>query len=253
MKEVFGNYSKYYDLFYKQKDYKKEVQYIEQLLLSDGKKRGSLLDLGCGTGGHALLLAQKGWDVTGIDVSESMLIQARQKARKAKLNIQFQHSDIRSFQLSKQFNAAIAMFAVVGYLTTNKGLNSFLSSVRRHLGQNALFIFDTWFGPAVLHQRPSQRFSILRDGNEKIVRLVTPQLNVIEQTVDVHYTIISLQKNKVKEEVNEVHSMRFFFVQEMELLLGKNGFRLEKVLPFGELSGIPDENCWNVTFVARSM
>jgi SAM-dependent methyltransferase len=252
MSKVFGNYSKYYDAFYRTKDYNKECETVERLLLAKSKKRKRLLDLGCGTGSHAVILARNGWDVTGIDISADMLSQAKAKAKKEKLPIVFHQSDISAFELSQTYDAAISMFAVVGYLTKNSQLDTFFATVRRHLVPGAPFIFDTWFGPAVLHQRPSDRFSILTHKDERVVRMVTPRLDSVAQTVDVNYTILSLKGKKLVDEVKEVHTMRYFFAQEVQLFLNKNGFILEKVVPFGKVDGTPDENDWNVTFIARA-
>ena len=67
---VFDRYAQYYDLFYREKDYRGEVDYVDALIkryaTNDAR---TILDLGCGTGGHAVLLAQKGYHVTGVDRS----------------------------------------------------------------------------------------------------------------------------------------------------------------------------------------
>ena len=75
----------------------------------------TILDMGCGTGGHALLLAERGYGVTGIDMSESMLSIAKEKARKANISVDLFEGDIREFNTAKKFDAIISMFAVMGY------------------------------------------------------------------------------------------------------------------------------------------
>ena len=69
MENVFAKYSEYYDLIYTDKDYQKEVDYIDQLIQKYHPKAKTILDLGCGTGVHANLLAAKGYRVMGIDLS----------------------------------------------------------------------------------------------------------------------------------------------------------------------------------------
>ena len=65
---VFYSYAQYYDLLYREKDYPGEVDYVDALIkkyaVNDAR---TILDLGCGTGGHAILLARKGYRVTGVD------------------------------------------------------------------------------------------------------------------------------------------------------------------------------------------
>jgi len=70
----FTKYSKYYDLLYHDKDYSQECDFIEQILRSYTLEPvKTILDGGCGTGGHAIPLANKGYEITGIDASEAMV------------------------------------------------------------------------------------------------------------------------------------------------------------------------------------
>lgn len=72
--KVFGSYSNYYDLIYKDKDYSAEVYFIDSVIKKYAKGSvKTIFDLGCGTGSHAFLLAEKGYNVTGVDMSEDML------------------------------------------------------------------------------------------------------------------------------------------------------------------------------------
>src|SRR5215475_3395300 len=77
MSAVFDTYADYYDLLYRDKDYAGEALYVQSLLARHGKPRGAVLDLGCGTGRHALELARLGFAVHGIDASPRMIAHAR--------------------------------------------------------------------------------------------------------------------------------------------------------------------------------
>ena len=68
----FNKYSEYYDLLYGDKDYSFESEYLYKHMTSD-KELKSLLELGCGSGGHAEFFSKKGIDITGIDMSSSMI------------------------------------------------------------------------------------------------------------------------------------------------------------------------------------
>ena len=78
---VFGSYSHYYNLLYKDKDYVGETEYIHNLILKHKRGAASILNLGCGTGRHDLLLAQMGYEVTGVDQSEEMLAVANSQLK----------------------------------------------------------------------------------------------------------------------------------------------------------------------------
>lgn len=70
---VFNEYASYYDLLYRDKDYESEAAYINSLLQKYRPDAKSILELGCGTGRHASLLAEQGYHVLGLDQSEEML------------------------------------------------------------------------------------------------------------------------------------------------------------------------------------
>ena len=68
---AFEQYAPWYDLLYEDKDYESEACFVDEQLRRHGAKPGTLLDLGCGTGVHAVAFARRGWRVTGIDLSAS--------------------------------------------------------------------------------------------------------------------------------------------------------------------------------------
>ena len=78
---TFSKYSEYYDLFYKDKDYEAECDFIEEVFKRYSSiPVKSILDIGCGTGGHAIPLTKRDHSVTGIDISTTMLEKAKQRA-----------------------------------------------------------------------------------------------------------------------------------------------------------------------------
>jgi len=251
---IFRDYAYIYDALYEDKDYKKECQFQEKILktYAFGQIR-TILDLGCGTGGHALILAERGYKVTGVDLSREMLEISRKKAKERKLNTEFIQGDIRNLKLNQKFDAVISMFAVISYQITNEDLISTFKVALKHLKKNGLFIFDVWFGPAVLAQKPSNRFKVMEKDNERIIRFATPVLDILNHTVDVKYKIIKLSKDKVLDEVDEVHKVRFLFPQEIKLICDMTGFKVLELCPFMELGKIPTEKDWNVTGIVRKV
>ena len=94
-----GQFSEYYDLLYSDKDYRRESLFILDIL--DQKQKGgvSLLELGCGTGRHAVMMAEAGWNVHGIDLDSEMLMAAKERKRglpeKISERLQFTQGDVR--------------------------------------------------------------------------------------------------------------------------------------------------------------
>lgn len=251
---VFKEYARYYDTLYQDKDYSAECDFLEQIFqgYASGPVR-RILDLGCGTGGHAIPLARRGFAVTGIDFSEQMLLTARTKADRAEVALELAAGDVRHVELGQTFEVAISMFAVMSYQTTNADLAAAIQTARRHLLPGGLFIFDAWFGPAALIERPADRYRCVENGDERILRFAHPELDVVTQTVVVNYKVLRIRAGQLLEEVDEAHPMRFLFVQELAYLLEHNGFRLRQTCPFLELGRELTDRDWNMTVVAEAV
>lgn len=93
----------------------------------------------------------------------------------------------------------------------------------------------------------------MESDNERIIRFSNPVLDILNHTVDVKYKIIKISNNKVLDEVDEVHKMRFLFPQEIELICDITGFKVLELCPFMKLGKMPTEKDWNVTGIARMM
>lgn len=253
----FGAYARYYDLLYQSKDYAEEVAYISGIVRRWTPGAKTLLDLGCGTGIHACAFARAGYRVTGIDRSREMLERARERSRQEidpefYGSVDFIHGDIRDFDLARRFDVVTALFHVMSYLPTNEELEASVSNVHRHLEPGGLFVFDHWYGPAVLTDRPVQRVKIFEDDHVKIVRIATPTLHVNDNLVDVKYNLIVIDKGSGRcEEISESHRMRYLFRPEIASVLAGNG--LETVAFSEWLSDkVPNDNSWNTVVAARS-
>lgn len=253
--DVFGTYAQFYDILYQDKDYAAECDFLETVFSRYASAPiCHILDLGCGTGGHALLLAQRGYSVTGVDLSEKMLSVARAKASAMELaNVpSFQQGDMRNLDLGMTFDAVLSMFAVVSYMVNNVDLQAALRSARRHLNSGGLFVFDAWFGPAVLTERPTNRFKIVEVGGERIIRFTHSKLDLLQHTVNVHYKVLRLQGKCIVDEVDEVHPIRFLFPQEVTHYLDETGFQVKKLCPFLRPDDDLDERDWNISVVAEA-
>ena len=253
--DVFQVYANVYDALYRDKDYELECDFLEDLFRRFGVGDiRTILDLGCGTGGHAIPLARRGYKVFGIDRSEQMLNIARNKARGAELSgkVQFEASNIQKFKLNMKFEVVICMFAVLSYQISNEEFFSAIRAARDHVKQGGLFICDFWYGPAVLVQRPEERIKIVKDGEDRILRLVKPDMDTLENIVNVNYHIIRLSGNRLVEETHEKHTMRYYFKPEVDFYFSAAGFHLEHFCPFGNVDKKVSDDSWNVMAISRA-
>ncbi|HVE75212.1 MAG TPA: class I SAM-dependent methyltransferase [Actinomycetota bacterium] len=254
MSEVFGTgYSSTYDALYADKDYEAECDVLETLFKAHAPGPVlRVLDLGCGTGGHAIPLARRGYEVVGVDRSEGMLAQAAAKAKAAGVDVSFQLSDIRSLEGHSDFDAVIAMFAVIGYQTENADLRAALESVRSNLKKEGLFIFDFWYGPAVLSEGPGERVKLVPTDGGELIRTVSSRLDSRRQICDVMYKMWEIKGSQVAGETEETHTMRFFFAKELELALDQAGIELLALSAFPNIGGPPGDSTWNVVATGRA-
>lgn len=245
----FSEYSNYYDIYYADKDYAAEADFVMELASRFGANPQTLLDMGCGTGRHLEEFVKRGLECDGFDLSSEMLSQA--KERLAGSDVTLQKGNLVDFENHKQYDLVVAMFAVMGYLSDNEQLLAGLYTAKKHLKPKGLFIFDGWFGPAVLSQKPDKRRHEYEDGQNTVVRKVTPSLDPVTQIVTVHYDISVNRNEKIIEQIQENHVMRFLFIQEMTLLMQSAGLKLIHCCPFLEPDGQLSTDTWNVSFVAR--
>jgi predicted TPR repeat methyltransferase len=194
MNEIFDAYARYYDLLYRDKDYAGESAYVASHLKRHAPHAARILELGCGTGTHAEHLARMGYAVHGVDQSESML--ARATARKSGLpadiaaRLSFGHGDVRSVRSGEHFDAVVSLFHVMSYQTTNADLQG--RTAAAHLRPGGLFLFDFWYGPAVLDQRPEAREALEDDS---IRSRASPAGSARQRgVVDVNYTAFIEEK-----------------------------------------------------------
>ena len=253
MSATFKDYSGYYDLLYKDKDYAAETDYIAGLIRRHAPDTKTILNLGCGTGKHDYLLAEKGYQIAGIDLSHEMVAIANEKQSSFTGGNKpfFQQGDIRHIRLNRKFDAVISLFHVMSYQTANEDIEKTLTTAAGHLADDGIFIFDCWYGPAVLTDRPHKREKNLEDASLKVKRMSTPVMYPNENCVDVVFDV-TINKKSTKEDftVREVHKMRYLFMPELLYFFASAGLHLvqaQKWMSDEELGF----DTWNATFILR--
>jgi SAM-dependent methyltransferase len=245
-------YSQIYDLLYREKNYREECDFLENIFSILGRAPHDILDLGCGTGGHALELQKRGFEVTGVDRSESMLALARAKAVEQNVRPRFVLGDLTSFSDGGDFDAVISMFAVMGYQETDHDLKRAVEVAFDHLRPGGVFIFDGWYGPAVLKQKPETRVKEIREEDGGwLVRSAEPTLDEPNHLVRIHYRVTAGRDDRMEEKFEEIHTMRYFFPEEVEILLEWAGFADIRLYPFLNTQREITAEDWNLTVVAN--
>lgn len=139
---LFSNYAQKYDAECFVQGTLEECTFIEEELKY--QKELKILDLGCGTGRHAIELSKRGYLVTGVDLSEAQLKRAREKAKAADLCIDFQKHDARELPFIEEFDAAIMICEGAFPLMETDEMNfEILKNIKKALKKSSTLIFTT--------------------------------------------------------------------------------------------------------------
>lgn len=245
--EVFKKYANYYDKVYSSKEYGKEVLFLMQAIKKFSTiKVKDILSLGCGTATHDILFAKKGFNIFGIDKSKEMIDGARVKAKSEGVEIDFKVGDVTKLNFIKKFDFVMAMFNIVGYMTENDYMDNMLKGVSKNLKKGGLFVFDGWYGPAVLKSRPENKDKVIENG---LVRKTTQKLDIERSIININFKI--MDKGAVR--ANETHQMRFWYLKELESFAKNNGFSVVKICNFLNINSKVSEDNWNIFVVLKKI
>lgn len=241
-------YTTYYNLFYREKNYAQEAEYVTSKIRHFQPGAKSILDIGCGTGMHDVEFVKHGFSVLGIDRSENMIATARQNES---ASLRFSCCDALALQKTEQFDSVVSLFHVISYFTETAALEQCFRNVSDVLIPGGIFLFDFWYGPAVLKQRPEKRVRVMRNELFEVERIATPAMDCTRHVVEVTYDITALNcRTGEKHSFRELHPMRYFFESELAKSLSSTGFtriNFEQFLTGDNIS----EDTWGVCCIAQ--
>jgi SAM-dependent methyltransferase len=218
-------YSDIYDDMYSTKDYRLEVDYI-CTLFEKGSGSPTLFEIGCGTGGHAKYLLEKGYDIHAIDLSFEMLDIAQKKFKKND-RITFEQSNIIDYSSNETFDLSLMLFHVFSYLNTDDEILKALKVINNSLKTNGTFIFDYWTKDGVEDLKPmvmNKRFEL----SDKLITRKSTPLSIKNNIVSIRFDITVLYGNKEVISFSELHRMRYFSNDEITSFLNRSGFVIVK-------------------------
>lgn len=244
----FEEYSKYYDIFYSEKDYENEARYVDQLIRRYSSQAHTVLDLGCGTGRYDDIFSSMGYSLTGVDISETMLDVARKRNGNT---CKFFHGDMRTVRLEQKYDVVVSLFHVMSYQIKDEDLILSMQTAKEHLAPAGLFIFDFWNGPGVQADPPEIREREFRDKSLLIRRKSTPSMFGDGHRVDVTFNVVIEYEGKhVVNNIEETHSMRYLFLPELTTMLKENGFSLMAAYEWMTFTPLDESKDWNGIIVA---
>ncbi|MCG7343641.1 class I SAM-dependent methyltransferase [Sporosarcina sp. ACRSL] len=200
------------------------------IILKWAKPHQTILELACGTGRLTIPMAQRGFEIIGVDLHEGMLARARQKAEEQGVTIEFIQQDCTQLNIPVKSSVAFMTGNSFQHFLTNEAQDALMQSIRKHLEAGGIFIFDT--RNPVLNE-----LAVVDEYEEKYLDKNGDQ--VIESHRDVYDHLTQILDSQTQRQIyrdgvliaeeQDGISLRYSFPQEMERLLAANGFEIVQV------------------------
>jgi SAM-dependent methyltransferase len=205
---VFNASAEYYDVIYGAfKDYAAEVAQVTSLLRRLVPGCRTVLDVGCGTGEHARLLASHGFAVDGIDIEPAFVQIASAKHPSGRFVV----ADMSEFRLPGHYDALLCLFSSIGYLRTIDRVTTALTCFREQLAPGGVALVEPWFPPGVLE--PDREFT--HRGEAEGVVVSRRSRTEIDGTLSRLLFEYEIDDHGAVRTVSEVHELGLFTTDEM--------------------------------------
>jgi ubiquinone/menaquinone biosynthesis C-methylase UbiE len=254
MEDEFSLEAKFYDRIWGKYDYDSDVKFLNDLFKEHRCR--SVIDIGCGTGNHALRLSKLGYEVLGVDISRTMLKIAKEKGKEAK--VKFMQGDMRKLReiISKgnRFDAAICLGQAFSSLITNRDVDAFFSGLHKILRQNGLFVFGAR-NAKMINEDYLNRIRLDRTLVEKRLQLLVLVYNTRHsqnRNVIVWRPIFLMKENdKVDFQIRE-HKLRWIHFSVLKKMLTKNSFSIVSTYSGNTKEKFDEDEHANMWFVTTA-
>lgn len=232
IKNRYINTSQFYDL--DQRD--NLIVDIPFYLDYANKYNGHILELGCGTGRVSIELAKAGYSITGLDLSDSMLKIYKNKIKRLPKNIQEKitliNGNMANFSISQNFSLIIAPFRAFQCLTKEDEIIQSLNCIKNHLKSNGIFIVNVFRPNKILDESWCSEPKIqwesddIVNGIHVIKRDSREKIDIKNQIIYPKFIYEISDKNGNKEEYTEYLEMKYYYYDQLKILLLKNGYKI---------------------------
>ncbi len=236
-----------YDYYMDEVPYEKWLDNMVGYFNKYGNNIKNVLDLGCGTGSMSILLKQKGYDITGLDISEEMLAEAANKTYEAGLKIDYICQDMVALEVAKPYDAVISLCDCMNYITEDAELKKVFKNCYKALKPGGLFIFDM--------NSPYKLREVL--GCDSFCETSALSAYTCENYFDEESGINEYYVNFFIKEKDgkysrheEIHLERAYEISQVEAMLKEAGFEVLEIADSDTLN-TPEETTERFYFVAK--
>ncbi|MCA1056215.1 class I SAM-dependent methyltransferase [Rossellomorea aquimaris] len=237
-----------YDYLMQDVNYEGWLDYIKRQTEAYGVRGRSILDVACGTGELSLRLASQGYEVTGIDLSEDMLVMAQQKALESNQSLALFQQDMSRLDLQREFDVITIFCDSLNYLETEEDVIRTFDHVHRHLRKDGLFLFDVHSLYKMSQVFMNSTFTLNDDSVSYIWDCFPGEA---PNSVEHELTFFVLDEHTgLYERVEELHKQRTYPVLQLTEWLDSSGFEvLSSTADFQELP--PSHDSERIFFTCR--
>jgi ubiquinone/menaquinone biosynthesis C-methylase UbiE len=254
MKDEFSLEAKIYDKVWGKHGYDSDVKFLNGLFRKHDCR--SVIDIGCGTGNHAVRLSKLGYEVTGVDVSASMLKIAREKDGREK--IRFKQGDMKRIRKvvpkTQKFDAAICLGQAFSSMITDRDVQAFFNGLHSILKQNGLFVFCARNAKKIKEEYLN-KLRLDHMINEEKLQLLILAYNT-RDTQDPSVIIwkpmyLINENNKVGLQIRE-HKLRWFDFSTLKKMTIESGFEVEAVYSGSKREKFKEDEHTDMWFVTTA-
>ncbi|MCB2106594.1 MAG: class I SAM-dependent methyltransferase [Rhodobacteraceae bacterium] len=241
----------YYDRIYAEKDYAAEAATVLQVMREASPRLvARVLDVGCGTGSHAVQMAAAGVATVGIDIDGASIQIAKSKTTEPSTALRFVAGSLHDLPDS-DFDGAVSLFNVVNYLMSTEDLIGFLAAIQQRVSKGAPFVFDCWNGLAAILDPPRTKISTVVRGEETIRAETTPEIDLMGQTVILRTKIEISVGGQIREQFDHDIAHRLWLPRDLSDCLHMAGFDVLKTTAWMKPDVAAGPETWKMLFVCR--
>lgn len=246
MERQYGEFAYVYDRLMEEVDYLQWITHIESVFERAGITPKKLVELACGTGNITIPLAKRGYQMMGIDISEDMLMVAREKSLDQGADVLLIQQDICQLELAGAYEAILCLCDGVNYILDTEGLLGAFQSIYRHLSPGGVFLFDISSSYKLREILGNHTFG---ENQGDLCYLWENYFDESQRVIDMNLTFF-IQENKLFRKFEELHRQRAYEIQELESLLRISGF--EKIQYYDGFSwNRPREDSQRILFICQ--
>ncbi|MGG4491784.1 class I SAM-dependent DNA methyltransferase [Metabacillus idriensis] len=223
---IYKGFAEIYDELMKEAPYALWTEFLHERMAEFGNGGNYVLDLGCGTGEISIRLKKRGYQVTGMDISEEMLSIAFQKTAAEGLTIPYFQHDMRlPGELGQLFDGIFICCDSLNYLDTEDDVHAALNAAFEQLAPGGLLVFDV-HSLFKIHEIFNE--ATFADNNEEVSYIWNSFIGDAPDSIE-HDLSFFVKRGSMYERFDEYHTQRTYSVNQYEEMLKQAGFTLLEI------------------------